>query len=463
MKLLDLQDKSIHFIGVGGIGMSGIATLLNHQGFQVSGSDMCSNYNTENLENAGVHISIGHDPMNLQGKDIVVVSTDIKDHNPELQEAYTRGLPIFHRADMLALLMEGFYNIAISGTHGKTTTTALMGWVLETANFDPTVIDGGIMNNWNSNVKAGNSKWCVAEADESDASFIKLPRDIALVTNMDTDHMDHYVSTEALYTAFETFVTQVRSGGFTVLGIDHPQVYALWQKIKHEQKCITYGLHEHADLRAENVRMTPEGAFFDLIRGTQKSEMFISLYGHHNVLNALGVAAIAFECGVDEEALKRGFATFKGVQRRFTYVGNWQGITIIDDYAHHPVEIRATLNAAKEATQRRVIAVLEPHRYTRLSDQFHEFTTCCEEADLTIVLPVYAARETPMMGVNHEALVHAMKGEVHRCDKPEHLPHLIQQLAREGDMIMCLGAGSISALAHALPQQLNKFDEQYVA
>lgn len=462
MNLKEMKNKSIHFIGVGGIGMSGIAQLLMHRGLQVSGSDLSLNGNTERLKQAGLPIMLGHDTSNLDGKDVVVVSTDIKADNPELQEAHARGLPVLHRADMLALLMEDSYGIAISGTHGKTTTTALMGWILETAKFDPTIINGGVMNNWGSNIKIGQSSWCVSEADESDGSFLKLPRDIALVTNMDLDHMDYYEHTETLYGAFEIFTTHVRPGGAAVLGIDHPQVYALWQKIKAKQRCITYGLHPEADIRAENIRMMPEGIGFDLIRNNKRTEIFLSLYGQHNVLNALGVAVIAFECGVEEEILKIGFSSFKGVQRRFTRVGDWQGITIIDDYAHHPTEIRATLAAAKGVVGGRIIAVLEPHRYSRLASQFQEFSTCCEGADLTIVLPIYGAREAPQEGINHEALVKAMKGDVYRCDEPEELPQLIQQLARSGDMVMCLGAGSISALAHALPAQLTQFYKQNV-
>jgi UDP-N-acetylmuramate--alanine ligase len=456
MSLKELKNKSIHFIGIGGIGMSGIAQVLAERGYQVSGSDMSLSGNTERLEQAGIHIILGHAPSNLERKDVVVVSTDIKDSNPELQEAKKRCLPILHRADVLGFLMEDSYGIAISGTHGKTTTTALMGWVLEAAQLDPVVINGGIMNNWGSNIKSGQGKWCVAEADESDASFLKLPRDIALVTNINSDHMDYYKHTENLYEAFEKFTTDLRPQGIAVLGIDHPQVYALWQKIKAQQKCLTYGLHPEADIRAENIRPRPEGIAFELLRGAQRLELFIPLYGHHNVLNALGVATIAFEKGITEDTLKLAFSSFQGVQRRFTPVGNWQGITIIDDYAHHPVEIRATLTAAKEAALGRVIAVLEPHRYSRLAHHFQEFSTCCEVADLTIVLPIYGARETPQEGVNHEELVKAMKGEVHQCDEPQELPRLVRQLAQAGDMVICLGAGSISALARALPLQLNQ-------
>jgi UDP-N-acetylmuramate--alanine ligase len=451
MHLKDFEGKHIHFIGVGGIGMSGVAQLLSQKGYHVSGSDLSLNQNTARLQEKGMSIVLGHHPSTLDGKHIVVTSTDIGQDNPEFQEARTRGLPLFHRADMLALLMEGQKNITISGTHGKTTTTALMGWVLETAGFDPTVINGGIMNAWGSNVKKGGGIWCVAEADESDGSFLKLPRNISLVTNIDPEHMDHYGCLEKLYEAFETFTTQ----GTAVLGIDHPQVYALWQKIREKHPCITYGIHPEADVRAENIRDASKGSAFDLIKGDLRIEVSLSLYGHHNVLNALGVAAAAFECGVQPETLQKAFTSFKGVQRRFTFVGEWEGVTIIDDYGHHPVEIRTTIAAAKDASKGRVIAVLEPHRYSRLAHHFQDFTTCCDGADVVIVLPVYGAREAPREGINHKTLVEAMKGNIHRCDAPENLAPLLQQLAQTGDMVICLGAGSISALAHSLPTQLS--------
>lgn len=460
MKLRDFEKKHIHFIGVGGIGMSGIAQLLAQKGYEVSGSDLAANGNTERLEKQGVSITIGHTPLNIIGKDIIVVSTDIKENNSEFKEARLKNLPILHRSEMLAILMKEYRGIAISGTHGKTTTTALMGWVLETAGFDPTIVNGGIMNAWGSNIKAGQGGWCVAEADESDGSFLRFPREIALVTNIDPEHMDYYGSFEKLFEAFENFTIDLKGEGVSVLGIDHPRVYELWQRIKIKQKCITYGLHLEADVRAENIRMTSKGASFDLLNKGKSFEVFLPLYGHHNILNALGVAAIAFERGVEESVLKEAFASFKGVQRRFTQVGSWQGVTIIDDYAHHPVEIRATLAAAKQAVEGRVIAVLEPHRYSRLAHHFQDFALCCEGADLTIVLPVYAAREVPQEGINHEVLVAAMKGEVYRCDGPEELPQLVQTLAKEGDMVVCLGAGSISSLARALPIQLNDFHQQ---
>jgi len=452
MVLKDFKGKPIHFIGVGGIGMSGIAQLLFERGYTVTGSDLSSNGNIERLQKAGVQITFGHDASTIEGKEIVVLSTDIKEDNPELKEARDRGLLILHRADMLALLMEGQKCIAISGTHGKTTTTALIGWVLETAGLDPTVINGGIMNAWGSNVKGGAGPWCVAEADESDGSFLKVPRHISVVTNIDPEHMDHYGCLEKLYGSFEIFTAQ----GKTVLGIDHPKVYALWQKIKEKGSSITYGVHPEADVRAENIHLTARGATFNLVKDDVKLELSLPLYGQHNVINALGVAAVAFECGVQEAPLQKAFTSFEGVQRRFTFVGEWEEVSIIDDYAHHPVEIRATLSAAKEASRGRVIAVLQPHRFSRLAHHFQEFVTCCEEADLTIVLPVYAAREAPREGVDHKALVEMMKGEVYRCDEPEDLPQLIQHLAQPGDMVVCLGAGTISSLARTLPMQLNR-------
>ncbi|MBI2706703.1 MAG: UDP-N-acetylmuramate--L-alanine ligase [Proteobacteria bacterium] len=452
MTFKDLKEKHIHFIGVGGIGMSGLAQLLCMRGYQVSGSDLSLNGNTERLQKLGVNIVLGHEPSTLDGKDIVVLSTDIKDNNPELKEARRRGLPLLHRADVLALLMEEKQGIAISGTHGKTTTTALMGWVLDIAGLDPTVINGGVMNAWGSNVKAGLGPWCVAEADESDGSFLKLPRQISLVTNIDPEHMDHYGCFEKLYGAFEVFAAHKTA----ILGIDHPQVYALWQKIRATHRCVTYGEHPEADVRAENIRSIPKGSTFDLVREDTRVEMSLSLYGHHNILNALGVAAAASECGVKDATLQKAFDSFEGVQRRFTFVGEWRGITIIDDYAHHPVEIRATLSAAKEASRGRVIAVLEPHRYSRLAHHFQDFSTCCEGADITIVLPVYAAREDPREGIDHRTLVDAMKGDVYRCDESENLALLIQQLTQAGDMVVCLGAGSISSLAHTLPMELNR-------
>ncbi len=459
MTFQDLKEKHIHFIGVGGIGMSGVAQLLWMEGYHVSGSDLSSNGNTERLQKEGVSILIGHDPSVLDGKDIVVVSTDIKEDNPELQEARRRGLSVLHRADILALLMEGKQGIAVSGTHGKTTVTALMGWVLDVAGLDPTVINGGVMNAWGSNVKAGFGSWCVAEADESDGTFLKLPRQISLVTNIDPEHMEHYGSIDKLYGAFEAFATH----NAAILGIDHPQVYSLWQKIKDTHRCVTYGVHPEAHVRAENIRSIPKGSVFDLVRGGSRVELSLSLYGYHNILNALGVAAAAAECEVDDRVLKQAFESFEGVQRRFTFVGEWRGATIIDDYAHHPVEIRATLSAAKEASRGRVIAVLEPHRYSRLAHHFHDFSTCCEDADLTIVLPVYAAREAPREGIDHRALVEAMKGDVYCCDEPENLVPLIQQLTQAGDMVICLGAGTISSLARTLPIELNRVDQRTCA
>lgn len=455
MNLNNLNAKHIHFIGVGGIGMSGIAQLLAQRGYAVSGSDLSANDNTARLQKVGVSLLTGHNPQVLKGKDIVVISTDIKEDNVELREARLLGLPVLHRSEMLALLMKEYQGIAISGTHGKTTTTGLMGWVFERAGLDPTIVNGGVMNTWGSNIKVGQGIWCVAEADESDGSFLKLPRKIAIVTNIDLEHMDYYGSAEKLYRAFEIFTTHLPQEGLAILGIDHPQVYALWKRIKGEQRCVTYGVHPEANIRAENIQISPKGSSFHLLRNNQRLEISLALYGHHNVLNALSVVAAALECGIPETVIQEAFASFQGIQRRFTRVGESQGVTIIDDYAHHPVEIRATLTAAKEATKGRVIAVIEPHRYSRFMHHFQEFTTCSNIADVTIVLPVYAARETPKEGITHENLVKAMGGEAYCCHTPEELPGLIRSLAREDDFVICLGAGSISTLARKLPNQLN--------
>lgn len=456
MTFKEIENKKIHFIGIGGIGMSGLAHILHDRGCHVSGSDQSISGNTERLKKAGIEVFHEHNPSNLKGKDIVVISTDIKETNPELKEARALGLPILHRSNILEILSMDCQTIAISGTHGKTTTTALTGWVFAKAGLDPLVINGGIMNAWGSNVKMGKGKWCIAEADESDGSFLKLPGEFALITNIDPDHMDYYGSIEELHAAFEKFAEQ---GRVAVLGIDHPEVYALWQKLKGKHKCITYGLHQEADVRGENITMTPDGADFEIIRGSERFPVSLSLYGKHNVLNALGVAAIAFECGIQKEAIQAAFSSFEGVERRFSRVGNWNGVTIIDDYAHHPVEIRATIKAAKNVSKGRVIVVLEPHRYSRLDHHFDEFATSCEEADMTIVLPVYGSREAPREGITHAALVKVMKGTVYQCDLADDLPQFVYKIAHYGDMVICLGAGSISSLARGLSLQLNQINK----
>ena len=457
MHLDELTTSHIHFVGVGGIGMSGLAQILFQRGYPVSGSDLSTNENIQRLQEAGIPIILGHNAATITGKDIVVISTAVKETNPELQEARKKNLTILHRADILALILAGQKSIAISGTHGKTTTTGLMGWVLEIAALDPTIINGGIMNGWGSNVKVGKGEWYVAEADESDGSFVKLPRHISLITNIDADHMDYYTSLEHLHDAFETFAIDLATPeGLTVLGIDSPQTYVLWQKIRNSQRCVSYGIHPEAELQAHNIQLTSKGATFDLVTEGFSIPIVLSLHGHHNVLNALGVAAVAFECGVSPEMLQKAFTSFEGVQRRFTPVGEWNDVTIIDDYAHHPVEIKATLAAARAATSGRIIAVLEPHRYSRLEHHFQDFTTSCEAADITIVLPVYGAREAPREGITHQALVTEMQGDVHACDGPAHLLELLQRFARPGDMVLCLGAGTISAISRSLASQLTQ-------
>lgn len=463
MKQKDLQNKKIHFIGIGGIGMSGIACLLAQKGFHVTGSDMAHNNNIKRLNDQGIEVYLGHDPKFVEDKDIIVVSTGIKTSNCELAEAHKTKLPILHRSEMLALLMESGTSIAISGTHGKTTTTALMGWVIEKAGLEPTIINGGIMNAWGSNIKIGKGDWYIAEADESDGSLVNIPRKYAVVTNMDAEHMDYYKTFDALFDAFETFCTELDDEGSAILGIDHPQVYLLWAKIREQQTCVTFGLHAEADVRADNIKASSEGTKFELCFKGKKLPIQLALYGQHNVINALAVAATALHCGVEPDIIQEAFNSFQGVQRRFTRVGSWNGVTIIDDYAHHPVEIRATLTAARNAASGRVIAVLQPHRYSRLTNHFQDYTTCCEGADITIVLPVYAAGEEAGESKTHKDLVMDMKGEVYSCEGADDVPSLVQEHVQKGDMVICLGAGSISTIACSLETQLNQINSQRCA
>ncbi len=458
MKEKDITGKKIHFIGVGGIGMSGIACLLAEKGYQVSGTDIAENDNIKRLRDCGICVHVGHDAEYVKDKDIIVVSTGIKKDNAEYVEAERRNLPILHRSEMLAIMMESSTNIAISGTHGKTTTTALMGWVIDQAGFEPTVVNGGIMNAWGSNLKLGKDDRYVVEADESDGSFVNIPRKFAVVTNMDPEHMDFYKTFDTLFDCFKTFSTTLADGGVAVLGIDHPHVYALWKKIQNRQPCVTFGIHSEADVQARNINFFGHGTEFDLCFKGQQIPIQLPLYGHYNVINALAVAATALECGVQPEIMQKAFQSFQGVQRRFTKVGMWNGATIIDDYAHHPVEIRATLKAAKRAAQGNIIAVLQPHRYSRLTNHFQDYTTCCEDADVTIVLPVYAAGENVGENKTHQDLVSTMKGEIYNCENAEDLPLMLQDHMNKGDMVVCLGAGSISKMAYSLETQLKQIN-----
>ena len=464
MRALPLEIGLLHFVGIGGIGMSGIAEILHNLGYQVQGSDLTDNYNVKRLREAGVHVAIGHAAENLGEAAVIVVSSAVKADNPEVVAARARQLPIVRRAEMLGELMRLKWSVAVGGTHGKTTTTSLVAALLDAAGFDPTVINGGIINNYGTNARLGAGDWMVVEADESDGTFTKLPATIAIVTNMDAEHLDFYGSVEAMNRAFEQFVENIPFYGFAVLCLDHPVVQAMIGRID-DRRIVTYGLSPQADVRAVDIAIDPSGASYDVVisaRGTT-SERLISglrlpMMGQHNVQNSLAAIAVAHEMGADDDTIRKALAGFGGVKRRFTRTGEVDGIIVIDDYGHHPVEIAAVLRAARAATRGKVIAVVQPHRYTRLAQLFEEFCTCFNDADRVIVAEVYAAGEAPIEGVSRDRLVEGLIGHGHRhvlaLPGPGDLAAMVDSLAAPGDLVVCLGAGNITQWAHALPDEL---------
>ncbi|MCW3477892.1 UDP-N-acetylmuramate--L-alanine ligase [Limobrevibacterium gyesilva] len=464
MRALPLSIGTIHFVGIGGIGMSGIAEVLHNLGYSVQGSDISDSANVRRLREAGIPVAVGHASENLGQSQVVVVSTAVKPDNPEVQAARARLIPVVRRAEMLAELMRLRWAIAVGGTHGKTTTTSLIAAVLETARMDPTVINGGIINAYGTNTRLGAGDWMVVEADESDGSFLRLPATIAVVTNMDPEHLDHWGSGEAMTAGYHQFVQNIPFYGFAVLCVDHP---AVQQMIPHlaDRRVITYGFSPQADVRAERVLADKMGATFevtvaDRLRGrSRKMGPFrLPMLGQHNVQNALAAVAIGMEMEIDDATLRSAFAAFRGVKRRFTKTGETGGITVIDDYGHHPVEIAAVLKAARQAGARNVVAVVQPHRYSRLASLFEEFCTCMNDAGTVIVADVYAAGEQPIQGVTRDALVEGLRARGHRSvvplPGPEHLAEMIHAIARPGDFVVCLGAGNITQWAAALPAQL---------
>ncbi|WP_299621337.1 UDP-N-acetylmuramate--L-alanine ligase [Pelagibius sp.] len=464
MRGLPLNLGTIHFVGVGGIGMSGIAEVLANLGYKVQGSDVADNANVQRLRKMGVEIFVGHKAENLGDAQVVVISSAIKSGNPEVDAARQRFIPIVRRAEMLGELMRLKWSIAVGGTHGKTTTTSMVATLLDGAGLDPTVINGGIINAYGTNARLGDGDWMVVEADESDGSFVKLPATIAVVTNIDPEHMDFYGSEEALHAAFEAFVENIPFYGFAVLCIDHPAVQTLIGRIE-DRRIVTYGISPQADYRAEDIRVEGGGLAFGIVvtdRGgnteTRLADMHLPMLGQHNAMNALAAVTVALEMGLEEDSVRKALAGFGGVKRRFTRTGEAGGITVIDDYGHHPVEIAAVLAAARQAAEGKVIAVVQPHRYTRLSDLFEQFCTCFNDADAVIVADVYAAGEQPIEGADRDGLVEGLRARGHRqsmgLDSPEALPGLILDLAAPGDMVVCLGAGNITAWANALPAQL---------
>ena len=464
MRALPLDIGTIHFVGIGGIGMSGIAEIMANLGYSVQGSDVAENANVQRLRAMGIHVEVGHRAENVEVAQVVVVSSAIKADNPEVEAARTRFIPIVRRAEMLGELMRLKWSIAVGGTHGKTTTTSLVAALLDAAGLDPTVINGGIINAYGTNARLGQGDWMVVEADESDGSFTKLPSTIAVVTNIDPEHMEFYKTEENLQQAFETFVENIPFYGFAVLCIDHPVVQSLIGRIE-DRRVLTYGTSSQADIKLENCTVEAGQSIFDVVIAkrfaTEKRRMEklrLPMLGQHNVLNTLAAIAVADEMGISENAIRRGLSDFSGVKRRFTRTGEAGGITVIDDYGHHPVEITAVLRAARQATDGRVIAVMQPHRYTRLSDLFQDFCSCFNDANQVIVADVYAAGEAPIEGADRDHLVEGLRAHGHReaipLEDPSQLARLVMDSAKPGDMVVCLGAGNITAWAHALPGEL---------
>lgn len=467
MRALPLDIGLLHFVGIGGIGMSGIAEILHNLGYKVQGSDQADSANVQRLRKLGIAVHVGHKAENLGDAEVLVVSTAVKPDNPEVRAAREKLIPVVRRAEMLAELMRLKWAVAIAGTHGKTTTTGFVAAMLETAGMDPTIINGGILNAYGTNARLGAGDWMVVEADESDGTFTKLRSTVAIVTNIDPEHMDHYGSMEQLRKGFDTFVENLPFYGFAVLCADHPEVQALASRIPDRRR-ITYGFNPQADLWAVNVRSEAEGSTFDLVlrtRGHAEQTRWIGLKmpmaGRHNVQNSLAAIAVARELGGTEEQVRAALARFGGVKRRFTPVGDWNGVRIIDDYGHHPVEIAAVLRAARDVqgVGKRVVAVVQPHRYTRLRDLFEDFCTCFNDADHVIIAPVYAAGEHPIEGVSHDSLVKGLIDHGHRSAQTvsslADLPAAVKAAILSGDeMVVCLGAGDITAAAAGLAEGL---------
>ncbi|HST92272.1 MAG TPA: UDP-N-acetylmuramate--L-alanine ligase [Brevundimonas sp.] len=458
----------VHFVGIGGIGMSGIAEIMLKIGYSVQGSDAKASANTERLERLGARIFIGHDAGHIgDGVSAVVYSTAVKPINPEMMVARERRIPLVRRAEMLAELMRLQFSIAVGGTHGKTTTTSMVAAILDAGGLDPTVVNGGIINAYGTNAKVGDGDWIVVEADESDGSFLRLKSTVAIVTNIDPEHLDHYGDFDGVRKAFVDFVENIPFYGFAAVCLDHPEVQRLVASIDN-RRLVTYGLNPQAMVRADNCQMAPDGCRFDVViqgRGlaaldepTRIEGLHLPMAGWHNVSNALAAIAVARELDVADSAIKSGLAGFGGVKRRFTTTGVVNGVRIVDDYGHHPVEIAAVLKAARQVAEGRVIAVVQPHRYTRLRDLMPEFSTCFSDADSVIVADVYAAGEQPIDGVDKHALVDGIRRFGHLSAQPlesvEALPLAISAETKAGDLVVLLGAGDITQWAYALPGQL---------
>ncbi|HEY5048371.1 MAG TPA: UDP-N-acetylmuramate--L-alanine ligase [Rhizomicrobium sp.] len=455
---------AIHFIGIGGIGMSGIAEIMHNLGYKVQGSDAVEGGNVKRLRAAGIEVQIGHSAQNVKDAVVVVYSSAVKPGNPELDVARQRKLPLVRRAEMLAEIMRLKNCVAVGGTNGKTTTTTLVAALLDAGGLDPTVVNGGIINAYGTNARLGAGEWVVVEADESDGTFLRLPATIAVVTNVDPDHLDYYGTFDKMRDAFQRFVENVPFYGFAVLCVDHPEVQAMVGRVT-DRRLITYGFSPQADVRADNIRFAEGTSHFDVIladrrtgKETRMEDVCLPMPGEHNVQNALAAIAVARNLGIELAKIVVALAKFAGVKRRFTRVGEWNGAAIIDDYAHNPFKIAAALKAARQAYAGPIVAVVQPHRYTRLRDTFEQFCTCLNEADVAVVLPVYPAGEQPIVGIDRDSYAQALRAHGHRnvlvADGPEDLPGLVGSFVQPGGAIVCLGAGSITHWAGGLEAAL---------
>jgi len=452
------QLGPVHFVGIGGIGMSAIAEIMLRLGYEVQGSDARASAHTERLEGLGARVFIGHAGGQVEGASAVVFTSAVKDDNPEIAAARAARIPLVRRAEMLAELMRLQFSVAVGGTHGKTTTTSLIAALLDAGGLDPTVVNGGVINAYGANAKIGSGDWMVVEADESDGTFLRLRATVAVVTNIDPEHLDHHGDFASLKGAFLAFVENIPFYGFAALCVDHPDVADLAAKIEN-RRVVTYGLGEAAQVRATNLSMGPEGARFD-VEGL--AGLTLPMAGRHNVLNALAAIGVARELGVADAAIRAGLAGFGGVRRRFTTTGVAHGVRVIDDYGHHPVEIASVLAAARAVTGGKVVAVVQPHRYSRLNDLFAAFCACFDDADAVIVADVYPAGEAPIVGVDRDGLAAGLRRHGHAAvttlDSPADLPALVAAQTQPGDLVIFLGAGDITAWAHALPAQLEAID-----
>ncbi|MBT6441803.1 MAG: UDP-N-acetylmuramate--L-alanine ligase [Alphaproteobacteria bacterium] len=470
MKTLPLTIGRLHFVGIGGIGMSGIAEVMHNLGYEVQGSDISASANVKRLEAMGIRVAIGHAESNIETAEVVVVSSAVGDDNPEVAAARARFIPVVRRAEMLAELMRLKWAVAVAGTHGKTTTTSMIAAMLDAGALDPTVINGGIINAYGTNARLGAGDWMVVEADESDGSFVKLPATVAVVTNIDPEHMEFYGDFDTVRAAYRTFIENIPFYGFAVLCLDHPEVQALIGRV-WDRRIITYGLSPQADVKATNITTDAMGSVFDVtiadrVRGAGLTleKLRLPMLGTHNVLNSLAAIAIGYEMGLDHNVIRKGLADFAGVKRRFTRTGVVDGVTVIDDYGHHPVEISAVLSSARSAYDGRIVAVVQPHRYSRLRDLFEDFCACFNDADTVIVANVHAAGEDPIPGFDHNTMIEGLRGRGHRdvlaLDDPDQLAALVDPLVNAGDIIVCLGAGNITQWANDLPAALTRLREE---